>query len=691
MLPILPKRIIILYLTFIALIWGFLFKDFLTGIIIPNIDSFSTYGSYKYFFNNLFNGVIALWEPYVYLGRAHIHLAITGTLNIIVLPIYLLHFINVNYYHIYLTYVTTYLLFGIYGFYILNKIILKNNNYALLATCFLMFSGLPAMIFNQIFILLLFVPTLWFFIFLLEFFTTFKEYAFWGIICALMMLIVSYYPFYFICLIFSFLIFYFIIFPRRFLKNLNKLFCFLKFNQTLAILGTLFILIAFIPIFLFKITNDTNELLSPARHACSIIEQCQNRAEMQFEEVAFDGSFGERFSGGRLFSHLDKFNYNDDSFIYVSSFAFIILFLAMFTVMDRKRLVIFSTYCTIFLISLGGATPLYKILFDHVFIFKYFRNLFFYSAFLIPLFILFTVAQLKSTIEQLASTKQRTAFLIFIVVSHILIFLFLQVQGNIIPATYVTVFLSLLFFILFSLRFFTKKPHLLLLFLTILIVIEPIYVFIYYRNNTPASVYQLPQNHKKAQFDYLRPDHDIPTPFGDSLYSMFVHLGDFQDSSGKVNFQPDFLNSYVFDFYNTPFSQKDEYIKNKIMIYNSAPSGNMEEEPPLKIIQNIKEFKILHFDVNSLKFQTHFSSEKFLIYHDAYSTFWKAFINGKETKITRAHDAFKGIHLPAGENIVQFRYQPPGGQGIYVFVLITMTIAFCILGFLYWQPIARRN
>lgn len=684
--PFVYSLIVVLYA-----VWLFIFRDFLNNTIVVNIDSYSTYGTFKYFFNNLFNGVIPLWEPYVYLGRPHIHLAVTGVLNILIFPIYLLHFVGINYYHLYLIYLTSYLLLGIFGFFQLNKIILHNDSYALIAVCFLMFSGLPVMIFNQVFILLLFVPALWFFIFFLKFLNKLKIKQFWGMICCLMILAFSYIPFYFICLFCIFLICTMLILQSLFLKKLLNTLYFIRRHPVITSLGALFILIALIPTLLFKTVNNTDEILSPARHACSITEQCQNRAEMQFKEVAFDGSFGERFAGGRLFSHLDKFNYNDDSFIYVSSFSFIVLFLAMFTIMDRKRLIIFSTFCTIFLISLGGATPLYKILFEHIFIFKYFRNLFFYSAFLIPLFILFTVAQLKSSIEQLSSTKHKALFFLFIIFSHILILLFLQTQGNIIPATYTTVLLSLLFFILLTLRFFTKKPQLLLLFLTVLIVIEPIYVFICYRNNTSSAIYQLPQTHNEPRFEYLRPGHDIPTQFGDSLYSMFVHLGDFQDSSGKVNFQPDFLNSYVFDFYNAPSLQKDEYIKNKIIIYNSEPAGGIKEETPLKITQNIKEFKILHFDVNSLKFQTNFSSEKFLIYHDAYSIFWKAFINGKETKITRAHGAFKGIHLPAGENIVQFRYQPPGGQGIYVFVLITMAVAFCILGFLYRQPNSRRN
>ncbi len=84
-----------------------------------------------------------------------------------------------------------------------------------------------------------------------------------------------------------------------------------------------------------------------------------------------------------------------------------------------------------------------------------------------------------------------------------------------------------------------------------------------------------------------------------------------------------------------------------------------------------RSFRILDFDVNSLKLRTNFSSPKFLVYNDAFHSGWQVFINGKKTDLFQANIAFKGMRLPSGDNIVDFRF---GQKWQYILKYLMMGI-----------------
>lgn len=61
---------------------------------------------------------------------------------------------------------------------------------------------------------------------------------------------------------------------------------------------------------------------------------------------------------------------------------------------------------------------------------------------------------------------------------------------------------------------------------------------------------------------------------------------------------------------------------------------------------------------NRVLIKTHSSSDGFLFFSDNFYPGWKAFIDGKKTKIYRANYSFRAIALPAGEHQVHFVYNP---------------------------------
>ena len=52
------------------------------------------------------------------------------------------------------------------------------------------------------------------------------------------------------------------------------------------------------------------------------------------------------------------------------------------------------------------------------------------------------------------------------------------------------------------------------------------------------------------------------------------------------------------------------------------------------------------------------NNQGFLVLKDTYYPGWKAYINGEQTEIFKANFLFKGIYLPKGKNIVEFKYVP---------------------------------
>jgi hypothetical protein len=70
------------------------------------------------------------------------------------------------------------------------------------------------------------------------------------------------------------------------------------------------------------------------------------------------------------------------------------------------------------------------------------------------------------------------------------------------------------------------------------------------------------------------------------------------------------------------------------------------------------EVEILSESNNGLTLQVKVAGDNLLVLSDTYYPGWKAFVNGKKTKIHRANYNFRAIPLPAGTHRVEFVYDP---------------------------------
>jgi len=103
------------------------------------------------------------------------------------------------------------------------------------------------------------------------------------------------------------------------------------------------------------------------------------------------------------------------------------------------------------------------------------------------------------------------------------------------------------------------------------------------------------------------------------------------------------------------------------------------------ITDGSKTVQVLSYNVNSLKLKTSYSQEKFLVYYDSYHHQWKAAINGKDAVLWRVNVAFKGLRIPAGEQVITFTYQE-SWRYLMNFALIAIFMAvFCWLLYLGFQ------
>lgn len=69
--------------------------------------------------------------------------------------------------------------------------------------------------------------------------------------------------------------------------------------------------------------------------------------------------------------------------------------------------------------------------------------------------------------------------------------------------------------------------------------------------------------------------------------------------------------------------------------------------------------KVTSYSPNHLSIYVNAPTDAFLVYLQNYHRGWRAYINGKETKIYRANYSFQAIRINQGENYVDFHFESP--------------------------------
>ncbi len=85
---------------------------------------------------------------------------------------------------------------------------------------------------------------------------------------------------------------------------------------------------------------------------------------------------------------------------------------------------------------------------------------------------------------------------------------------------------------------------------------------------------------------------------------------------------------------------------------------------------------LLKYTFNDVVIRANTRQNGFLYFRDNYDRFWSARLNGKKADILRADFTFKAVSLPAGDNVVEFTYDPYPVKAAYgIFYLLMFIFA----------------
>ncbi|MBI3972428.1 MAG: YfhO family protein [Chloroflexi bacterium] len=98
--------------------------------------------------------------------------------------------------------------------------------------------------------------------------------------------------------------------------------------------------------------------------------------------------------------------------------------------------------------------------------------------------------------------------------------------------------------------------------------------------------------------------------------------------------------------------------------------------------------QLLRFDSDHLRVDVEARQNAMLFLADQMYPGWKAFIDGKETKIYRANYLFRSVYVPAGRHTVDFVYR---SRSFQLGLLVTMVAALAAIGALAWLSWPRRG
>jgi len=701
------KLLVILQFVLPIALWIVLSRPFFSEHNIITSENFYIYSILKFYFDNLRTGVFPLWNPFITWGApTYIYFSYIGVFNPVWILMPTLNFMGLRIYESFLATATLYFLIGQLGFYMLARVVLKDRLAAFAAFLLYLFSSLSLSLFIQYHPPLVYIPSLWFFYFLLSFWRSPRKKNFVGMIVCLMLIASTYVPFYFLTVFLLFLVCAGTVYSRQIGPVCRMTGLFLKRHKWLAVAGFLACGLALGPGLRAYQGTLTHEVVNPARGEKADVYE-KGAALKEYHQTAF-GALSERMALSDCFAYLDDIQYGDDGFIYLSFFAYILLAFGAFLNVRRETVVCFSMAFVLLLLMLTNVTPLHRFFWEHIFFFKLIRNMHFFQAYFLAALILpiggWCGQLLAGRANALGGKKKAVTITVLL---HLAGAVLLMRLGNIILSTYVVLVLGAVFFLLLfilerPLSAFWKGAMIFLL-----IVIQPVEVFLSHHakghgyGDFIRTVIDTPP--VKPAFAFKRP-LSLPGEESDqenNSYFSWYRMA-MRDSPGFfMKNQTGFpLKWSYFIAREIPRRAFHQYVRFKLYLYDRVALLD-EDNLPLKEItesfrparniafvhagpdaaavrEGLKDltrapikadrlaqavtaetpgFRVKHFDVNALRLEADVPEEKFLVYTDSYHRQWQCFVDGMRIPIYRTNLAFKGIRLPAGRHEVYFRYQ----------------------------------
>lgn len=663
-----------LWITVSFSLWIYCFRGFIFNKLTLVADALPYFGHFKFYLENLSKGVFPLWDPTRNVGVPNeFFLRRIGEFNPFYLIILILDKIGFSYREAYLIFLVAYFFLGMIGFYFLAKKILKDKQAAFIAFALFLFSSIGTRLFAS-YVILLFLPMAWFFYFLIDFSSSPKKSSMLGMVFSLMIILITYLPFYFITIFASFIVCFSVIYIKETFLTVKKGFIFVFKNKIFTLFCISLLFLSALPGYNFYKESNRGAFTLPVRHA--------DAAEQNVISVGYNRTEPSIFAHIKLDKILSNLTEIKLHVLYVPIFAYILLFLSVYSNISRISLFLMLWIFMLFLISSPESSVVYKYLYDHVFYFKYFRNFrFVLWIVMLPCFLLFCAANFSLFIKNILNKKKD--YLVFAMIVQILFLSFLFTQKNIILSSKLAVLLSIILMLIIFLKRTNNKVMYLVLLLAI--SVQPIEVFNYLQKNSDFiadTKYEYERDY--LNFNTYRTNINKVKQVRWQENELFVRprslyiavTSFYYDIYTKMDFVvlSNYLSNRLIAYDNWElFKNKAEiakpleekWRKNKNLVFlNNVPDldenkiFNQEKVSTdfLVLAEGSSAIQMLEFNPNLLKVKTNFESKKILVYYDANYVGWSVYLNGKKQKMLIADGCFKAISVPAGSNIVMFKF-----------------------------------
>jgi len=691
-----PRWEFLLLIVLPFVLWVFCFRDFFSGRLWLEEDAISYADHIRIYIEYLSKGIFPLWDP-IWNGGApnHFFLQRIGDVNPLFLVIMLLKWLGVPLTAAYLVFLGMYYFLAMWAFYLIARFLFAERFFAFAAYILLLFSSWGSEIFYN-YIIIIFVPIIWFFYFLLCFSREAKRAWFLGMCMCMGLIIATYIPFFFLTILIIFSIFYALFYVCLFPDLLARSFQFFKENKLFTAFCMMFLILTCIPTLIFYHESKSGEFVLPERHAGAETSAAGAAASAVAVGV-------ENIASGDIISHgyFDRIFYDhrhiDMGDIFIPYIFFLILLCASFGPVNKLIFFLLFNILAISLITITTAAGVHHFLYAHVIFFKFIRNIYyFFWLAMLPMGILLGVAAFRSLLANIDAGVNKTGWLIYITVCHAAFIMFLWGQGGVLIGAWTAVLISWGFFLtyFFCAKTIVRPIAYCLFILAVFIQSAQVYGFL------GDKLFQMQQHlvHKVSMEQTLKAPEKteiVDTSETQQHPGLYYTLRWFAvminnirpDILGPYRSHPFILYDNVFPYEDSPAGFKaveSSMASNSNIAYISAfetAQGDWEHKPDAPRQANVDpiasgQLVLLSSDPNTMVIKTHLPARRFLVINDNYDSGWHAFINGHKAPLFRANVTFKGLWVPAGNNTIMLRFSDPLTYLGYIMLVVLYWVTF---------------
>ncbi len=686
-----------------ALIWCFLFRYFLNASAALQGDAYPYLGHIRFYLDSIVAGIYPLWNPWEDNGNANeFFLRRIGEFNPFFLLIKLLEQLGLGFTTAHRLFLGGYFFLGVAGFYLLSFRTFRDRTAAMTAALLLLFSSWGGKVFES-FIILEFVPFIWFAFFLTAFVQSPRQVFLLGAVFCLMIINVTYIPFYFYTIFGAFIVFWAIVYNVQCATSLSPARHFILNNKKFAALCCMLVFLSLIPGALWYKATQSNEAYAAGRGSQVSAAHTNSVSIAKVNE----GGILPHLIFDRQFINTNKLRLDDP---YLPVFAFLMFVSGIWFRLSRRLVLFFLFGGMMFMIGLANATFVHGLLYTIIPFFKLFRNVqFFLWLAILPAMILFAVDQAMT----LTKIRSRHPWLItWIIATHaaaLALCAIAQVSGI---ATYATIILSLVW-MLFVIHDQGRNPRLALCLLWAAIVVQPFGVLGQWAERYPPIA--------ASRFAYENP-HTLILPSAKKADDT-MRLAQIRSRgrTGSELLHSHFAVRWYYEaLENIPRPILATYLSVPFLTYDGVESVRSDSKDHAKVaesmavLQNIafahtdrplkfnsrgsfnariitdqdRDFEILRFTPVSLTVRTSFERDQFLVWTSNYHSLWRAYIDGRETPVIRTNILSQGLSVPSGDHVIRWQFHQTWRYVLgYCFIMLYLGT----LGVILWLACRSRK